>query len=237
VGRVPAADSHAWELTAGDVTAFVVASCREGHAPATTAAQMSALRSLLHFLHLEELVDRPLVGAVPPVSLRQPVGLPKALGPGQAEALVASCDPATRAGPRDRALLTVVYRLALRASEAASLRLDGLDWRHGELVVRGKGNRVERLPLPADVGEALTAYLTGARPEDTGYQEVFPRVRAPHAPLTGGGVSAVVAGAARRAGLGGRTRAHRLRHSAATGMLRGGASLAEVSQACAISTR
>uniref|UniRef100_UPI001EF66F08 tyrosine-type recombinase/integrase n=1 Tax=Frankia sp. CIT1 TaxID=2880974 RepID=UPI001EF66F08 len=156
--RVPDVDGGAWGLSTADVTAFVVSSSRDSHA-VTAASRLSALRCLLRFLHVNALVDQPLVGAVPRVALRRLAGLPKALAPGQPEALLARCDPGTRVGLRDRALLTVVYRLALRASEAAQLRLDDIDWRHGEVVVHGKGDRYERIPLPVDVGEALVAYL------------------------------------------------------------------------------
>jgi site-specific recombinase XerD len=110
------------------------------------------------------------------------------------------------------------------------LSLDDIDWRRGELTVRGKGNRHERLPLPADVGQAVVSYLKAGRPAiaATGRQ-VFTTVRAPYRALTRGSVTGVVASAARRAGLG-RVHAHRLRHTAATGMLRGGGSLVEIGQ-------
>jgi integrase len=117
----------------------------------------------------------------------------------------------------------------LRAGEIAALKLDDIDWRAGEIVVRGKGNRVERLPFPADVGEAVAAWLLHGRPESSEGRTVFVRIRAPHRPLTTGSVSSIVAAAARRAGLG-EIRAHRLRHTAATLMLRAGATLPEIGQ-------
>jgi site-specific recombinase XerD len=120
-------------------------------------------------------------------------------------------------------------RLGLRAGEVRSLRLDDIDWRAGQLVVRGKGNRAERLPLPADVGEAVAAYLRRGRPATAEGRTVFVRVRAPHRPLSSGGVTNAVIAAAERAGLG-RVAAHRLRHTAATQMLRAGAPLPEVGQ-------
>jgi integrase/recombinase XerD len=124
----------------------------------------------------------------------------------------------------------VLVRLGLRASEAAALRLDDIDWRRGEICVRGKGNRHDRLPLPADVGQAIVAYLTAGRPDATaGSREVFIRVRAPQQALTRGAVTQVVARAAQRARLG-TIYAHRLRHTAATGMLRAGGSLSEIGQ-------
>jgi site-specific recombinase XerD len=117
----------------------------------------------------------------------------------------------------------------LRAGEIAALQLDDIDWRAGELMVHGKGNRTERLPLPPDVGDSVAAYLHRARPATATGRTVFVGTRAPHCALTRGAVSQIVAVAADRAGLG-RIRAHLLRHTAATLMLRGGATLPEIGQ-------
>jgi site-specific recombinase XerD len=151
------------QVSAQAVTAFVVA---ERHRRSTASAQVSvtALRSLLRFLFLEGYIDRRLGDAVPAVSV--PKGfLPRGLADKVVKALLASCDTSTKAGKRDLAVLTVLSRLGLRAGEVAGLQLDELDWPHGELVVRGKGQRTERLPMPVDVGEALAAYLTSGRPK------------------------------------------------------------------------
>lgn len=124
----------------------------------------------------------------------------------------------------------MLARLGLRAGEVAALGLDDIDWRAGEITVRGKGSRAERLPLPADAGEAIAGYLRDGRPEPfEGARQVFLRVRAPHRGLTTGGVSQAVFPAGQRAGVG-RVFAHRLRHSAATGMLAAGAPLTEIGQ-------
>jgi integrase/recombinase XerD len=155
--------------------------------------------------------------------------LPKRLEPGQVDALLASCDRSTVIGRRDLAILTVLARLGLRAAEVAAMSLEDIDWRAGELVVRGKGARCERLPLPADVGEAIVGYLHDGRPASALDRSVFVRVRAPHHRLSPGGVTFVVEAAALRAGLG-TIHAHRLRHTAASEMLRAGATLPEVGQ-------
>jgi site-specific recombinase XerD len=140
------------------------------------------------------------------------------------------CDTGTSGGRRDLAMLTLLARLGLRAGEVAALTLDDIDWRAGEITVTGKGRRSERLPLPADAGEAVAAYLRDGRPEPfEDARNVFLRVRAPHCGLTPTGVSQAVFAAGQRAGIEG-VHAHRLRHSAATGMLRAGASLSEVGQ-------
>jgi integrase/recombinase XerD len=139
---------------------------------------------------------------------------------------LASCDRRRAVGRRDYAILLLMARLGLRAGEVAGLELGDLDWRSGEIVVHGKGSREDRLPLPVDVGEALVSYLRG-RPR-TGSRVVFMRVLAPAGPL-GHGVKSVVPTACERAGLP-VVGAHRLRHTAATGMLNAGASLAEIAQ-------
>lgn len=113
----------------------------------------------------------------------------------------------------------------------AGLELEDIDWRQGELVVRGKGARQDRLPLPADVGEAVVAYLADGRPRAE-CRSVFLRVHAPITAMTASNVSEIVRRACRRAGVA-VIGAHRLRHTAATAMLRGGASLAEVGQVLA----
>ena len=215
-------------LSAADVTAFIVATCRH-QARGTAKLTVTALRSLLRFLHLEGVIKWPLAAAVPSVAGWRLAGLPKGLERDQVESLLASCDRRTRMGRRDFAILTLLVRLGLRAGEVAALELDDVDWRSGEITVHGKGNRAERLPLPADVGEALAAYLRRGRPASAEGRRVFVRLRAPHCTLTSTGVTQIVAAAAKRAGLG-KIRAHRLRHTAATQMLRAGASLSEIGQ-------
>jgi integrase/recombinase XerD len=141
-----------------------------------------------------------------------------------------SCDQATVTGRRDLAMLTLLARLGLRAGEVAALALEDIGWRAGEITVRGKGSRAGRLPLLADAGEAIAGYLHGGRPDPfEGARQVFLRARAPHRGLTAAGVSQAVFAAGQRAGTG-PVRAHRLRHSAATGMLRAGAPLTEIGQ-------
>jgi integrase len=141
---------------------------------------------------------------------------------------MASCDRRRGIGRRDYAILVLLIRLGLRAAEVATLRLDDIDWRAGEIVVRGKGRTEERLPLPPDVGAAIAAYLRRGRPRRP-EREVFLRVCAPIRGLAPQGVSEVVRAASERAGLGS-FGAHRLRHTAGTQMLQAGASLPEVAQ-------
>ncbi len=215
-------------LTPADVTAFVVARCPQlnnGVAKLT----VTALRSFLGFLHLDGITERSLVHAVPKVSRRRLAGLPKGLEPDQVRRLLAACDVDTAVGCRDLAILTLLVRLGLRRGEVAGLRLDDIDWRAGTISVRGKGNCHERVPLPPDVGHRMAEYLQHARPADAQGRTVFVRHFAPHHALGASRVSTIVADAAKRADLG-RIHAHRLRHTAATELLRAGASLPEIGQ-------
>ena len=226
-GRVQETDAGVGlgHLTAGEVAAFVVTQSRRR--PKSVKRMVTALRSLLGFLHAEGLIGQPL--AVPSPAGWTQSGLPKALDGDQVTALLASCDPRTRTGRRDLAILTLLARLGLRAGEVAALRLDDIDWRRGEITVRGKGNRHDRLPLPADAGQKIVAYLHDGRPEGAQDRTVFVRAQAPYRALTSNAVTTVVACAGRRADLG-VIGAHRLRHSAATAMLRAGGSLTEIGQ-------
>lgn len=215
-------------LSTADVTTFVVARCtQQSHGAAKLT--VTALRSLLRFLHVDGVIEWPLAAAVPSVARRRLAGLPKGLEPAQVRSLLTSCDRRTRIGRRDFAILITLVRLGLRIGEVAALELDDIDWRAGEIVVHGKGKRAERLPLPTEVGEAVVAYLRRGRPENAEGRTVFVRVRAPHRALSTSGAAQVVLAAAQRAGLA-QIHAHRLRHTVATQLLRAGASLPEIGQ-------
>jgi site-specific recombinase XerD len=194
---------------------------------ANAANLASALRSFLRFLHLEGMVGAPVAQAVPAVANRKGQGLPRALPPATVARLLASCDRRTRLGRRDYAMLMLLARLGLRAGEVASLSLDDIGWRSGELTVHGKGGRDDRLPLPADVGAALAAWLRIRPKAQT--RAVFLRANAPIGAISPRGVAWAVYNACDRSGVP-RAGAHRLRHSLATQMLGAGASLAEVGQ-------
>jgi integrase/recombinase XerD len=197
--------------------------------PGSAKRMVTALRSLLRFLHVEGIVGEPLAAAVPSPAGWALTGVPKPLKPQEVDALLASCDQRKSTGRRDFAILTLLARLGLRVGDVAALRLDDIDWRGGTITVHGKGNRHDALPLPVDVGRAVVGYLTNGRPEGAVERTVFVRAQAPYRSLTPGGVIQVVVFAGQRCGLGLRG-AHRLRHSAATAVLRGGGSLEEVGQ-------
>jgi site-specific recombinase XerD len=221
-------DLELGNLTPADVTAFVVARCPHQNS-GVAKLTITALRSFLGFLHLDGITERSLVAAVPSVARRRLAGLPKGLEPDQVRRLLASCDAHTPVGCRDLAILTLLVRLGLRRGEVAGLRLDDIDWRAGTIIVRGKASRIERMPLPPDVGRRLADYLAQARPANAKGRTVFVRCIAPHHQLGACRVSSIVADAARRADLG-RIHSHRLRHTAAMQMLRAGISLPEIGQ-------
>lgn len=216
------------ELDAATVINFVIRQARGATSVESTKTLVTGLRSLLRFLHIRGLISRPLVGAVPGVAGWRLSGLPKALPHDQVEALLAAADTRTKVGTRDHALLLTLARLGLRGAEAATLQIEHVGWRSGEVIVVGKGSRSERLPLPRDVGEAMAAYAVHARPL-CDCKTLFVTVRAPYRPLSAAAVRQIMARACRQAGLA-RLGPHRLRHSVATNALRAGASLAEVGQ-------
>jgi integrase len=215
------------ELDGQAVSEFVLRESRRSSV-GSAKCMVTRLRALLRFLHVDGEVEQDLAGAVPSVASWRLVSLVKALDDRSVQRLLARCDRRTRVGRRDFAILTLLSRLGLRAGELAALQLQDVDWRAGEVLIRGKGNRQERLPLPADVGEALAGWLERGRPRcDSVF--VFTRLRAPLGGLSAGAVSQIVRRACGRAGLP-MVGAHRLRHTAATEMLRAGGSLTEVGQ-------
>jgi integrase/recombinase XerD len=186
------------------------------------------LRSFLRFLHVEGNLETDLAITVPPVAGWRGTRLPVALTRAQVTALLDSCDRSQAVGLRDFAMLMLLARLGLRAVEVARLELGDIDWRQGELLIRSKGGRLDRLPLPPDVGEALVGYLRNGRPP-TESRLVFITHCAPHRGVGRNAASHAVQRACARVGIPA-ARAHRLRHALATEMLRRGATLPEIGQ-------
>ena len=216
------------ELTSGQVTGFMVRYCAELN-PWSAKGMVVALRSLLGFLHVAGHISTSLVAAVPSVPGWSQSALPRGLDTMKATALLDSCDRDAAKGRRDYAILVLLARLGLRSIEVANLRLDDIDWRGGELIICGKGNQVEPMPLPTDVGDALADYVQHGRPRSPS-RALFLITRAPWNGLTSMGVREVVSTAGKRAGLDGRVGTHRLRHAVACDLLRRGAALTEVAQ-------
>jgi site-specific recombinase XerD len=214
-------------LSGADVVAFLLAES-ERLSVGSVKGRVGELRSLLRFLYLQGLTPRPMAAAVPPVAGWRDTGVPKGIPAGDVQRLLDSCDRGDPVGVRDYAILMLVARLGLRSAEVARLELGDIDWRAGQITLRGKACRQDGMPLPCDVGEALAAYLSQARPA-TPLRQVFLAAKAPMRAIPPGLVSDVTHRSCDRAGLP-RIGAHRLRHALATQMLRRGATIVEVSQ-------
>jgi site-specific recombinase XerD len=213
-------------LTGADVSEFLLEECARvsvGSAKGRTAE----LRSLLRFLYLRRFTDIALADSVPSVAGWRDTEIPATMPPADVQRLLDSCDRSTLGGARNYAIMLLLARLGLRSIEVARLQLEDLDWRAGELVVRGKARRYDRLPLPADVGEALADYLS-LRGKRTS-RHAFLTVKAPTRPIRADLVGDVVQRACVHAGIA-HVGAHRLRHTFASELLRHGASIVDISQ-------
>lgn len=197
------------------------------HRIARAKTVVVAVRAFLRFLGATGRCPPGTAHAIPGFASWQLSSVPRFIAAEDVERVIASC-PADGNGPRDRAVILLLARLGLRASEAAALKFADIDWRNGRLAVSGKGRRQEWLPLPQDVGAAILAYLRHHRPPLRA-PEAFISGLAPIHPLTRAAVTHIVRAALHRAGIKAPINgAHVLRHSAATAMLRQGASLAGV---------
>jgi site-specific recombinase XerD len=220
----------AWEsLTAKEIAEFVTVRAT-GQRPRSLQVGINALRALLRWMSAEGQVPAGLAESIGPVAAPAMTSVPKALAGNQIADLFAGLPPDGPVRLRNEAMLLLLWRMGLRAGEVAVLRLDDIDWRNGVILVRGKGDRHEQMPLPADVGESLAAYVKHGRPTRGGNRHVFLGLDAPHRPIGTACVSSVVARAAAGAGIDGPVHAHRLRHTAACRVLTGGGGLVEAGQ-------
>lgn len=218
-------------LAADDIIRFVQADAARLHHPKRAQVMTTALRSFLQYGRYRGDIVADLPACVPTVANWSMAGIPKTISPSQVQSLLAGCDRQSAVGHRDYAMLLLISRLGLRAGEVVELTLDDLDWIEGTVSIRGPAQRVDRLPLPSDVGAALADYLRHGRPACTA-RNVFIQIRAPRRALLGpSAVSCVVRRALQRAGIDSPSKgAHLLRHSLATQMLGGGASLSEIAE-------
>jgi integrase/recombinase XerD len=215
------------DLTSADVNAYLL-DVSSRLVVESAKREAADLRALLRFLYLDGILDTDLGGAMPPIAAWRGTRLPPTLGAAAVAAMLQSCDRSTTSGRRDYAILSLLARLGLRSGEVAALQLGDLDWRAGEILVRGKARRQDRLPLPVEVGEAIVAYLEDGR-QPCACRQVILTLYAPPRPIQPSSITNVVYRACRRAGLA-RLGAHRLRHALATEMLRQGGSLIEIAQ-------
>ena len=217
-------------LRAADVVSFVQLRARHLHL-AHAKLMTTALRSFLRYVRYRGDIALDLASAVPVVANWSMQSIPRAISAEQTRQLLASIDRRTAVGSRDYAILLLLARLGLRASEVAFLELDDIDWRSGQLSVRGKGGHRNELPLPADAGKAIATYLQHGRPHSNS-RRVFLRVEAPITGFRGSnGIITLVRHSLQRAGIDAPTMgAHQFRHGLATQMLSHGASLSEIGE-------
>jgi integrase/recombinase XerD len=217
-------------LCAGDVVRFVQHQAPRLHRKRAKLLT-TALRSFLHYARARGDITRDLAAAVPTVAAWAMPAIPRAIPAASVRQLLASISRRTAKGRRDYAILLLLARLGLRSSEVVGLELEDIAWEAGQVSVRGKGGRRTALPLPAEGGAAIAAYLRHGRPRSTS-RRVFLRARAPIRGFLGQrAIGSLVRQALARAGVSAPTRgAHQFRHALATQRLRHGASLAEIGE-------
>ena len=218
------------EIKASDISDFILRHCP---AVSLRTAQWitTALRSFFRFLFQKGSIGTDLAASVLGVAHWEQATLPKYISSDQVQRVLRACDRRTSIGRRDYAILLLLARLGLRAGEVVALRLEDINWRTGEILVRGKGLRQDRMPLPEDVGKALASYLQRDRPA-CHTRRLFVCMKAPHRGLAATGtLPTIVRCAIERAKLNPPSKgAHLLRHSLATSMLRSGATMREIGE-------
>jgi site-specific recombinase XerD len=218
------------QLCASDVARFVQRQASHLHRKRAKLLT-TALRSFFRYARYLGRTKLDLAAAVPAVADWSMSSIPRAIATEQVRELLDSINRHTAMGRRDYAILLLLARLGLRSGEVASLELDNIDWNTGQLSVRGKSGQRSELPLPAEVGEAIAAYLQHGRPQSTS-RRVFLRAKAPIGGFRGAsGVGSIVRHRLQRAGVNAPTLgAHQFRHGLATQMLRQGASLDDIGE-------
>lgn len=227
---VEALGSDSKAYTAKAIREFILNRAKP-HSTHRAQAIAVASRSFLRFLSIQGKCSSDLVYAVPTFPSYKLQKTPRFLEPEVLKQVEEICNLQDENGLRDRAVILLLTRLGLRASDVANLKLQDIDWNNGRLLVSGKSRRQEWLPLPQEVGDAIIDYLKKGRPK-LKITQIFTKVDAPIGPLTRASVTHIVRSAFRRAGVKPPVNgngAHTLRHSAATAMLRNGVSLSGVS--------
>jgi site-specific recombinase XerD len=215
-------DPSKWN--AAGIRQFILAQSQRTGISRTKQA-VTAVRGLLRYLAIMGRCSPDLVAAPPTVANWRLSSLPVFIARTDVQRIIDGCNASTPAGRRDRAMLLLMARLGLRASDVACLRFKDIDWDAATVAVAGKSRRSSRLPLPQDVGDAILAWLHDGRPDHHG-DHVFLRIYAPMGPVDASSVSVAAARAAARAGVAlPRAGSHVLRHSAAVGLLDDGMSL------------
>jgi site-specific recombinase XerD len=215
------------KLRATDITRFVQCHVHD-HSRGRSGVMVAALRAFLRHLRHRGEITTDLAACVPTVANWSYATVPKFLKVGQVDQVLKHCDRRRVTQRRDYAILLLLARLGLRAGEVVALTLDDIDWKEGNLTLRGKGGRETKLPLPVEVGEAVASYLQNGRPHCVS-RRLFIHQRAPRVGFTNAAISKLVMRALARARVDSpRKGAHLFRHTLATEMLRQGASLTEI---------
>ena len=227
----PAGANDLGRISQEDVTRYIERHARDQSASSGKAMCWS-LRAFLRYLHHKGLNPLALAGCVPSIRRWKLASLPTYLSAAQVQKVLDGCDRATALGRRDYAILMMLAKLGMRAGEVATLTLDDIDWRSGEMLIRAKGRQRARMPIPPDVGAAVVAYLRDGRPKSS-CRRLFLRTLAPHVGFASGcAITMIAKTALDRAGIHGYAHqgAHIFRHSLATELLRSGATLSEIGQ-------
>ena len=227
----PGGVSDLGKISQADVTRYIERHARDWSA-GSGKAMCWALRSFLRYLHHKGLNPLALADCVPSIRRWKLANLPTYLSAAQVQTVLDGCDRATALGRRDYAILMILAKLGMRAGEVASLTLDDVDWRSGEMLIRAKGRQQAKMPIPPDVSAAVVVYLRDGRPKSS-CRRLFLRTPAPHVGFASGCAITMIAKAALdRAGIHGYAHhgAHLFRHSLATELLRSGATLSQIGQ-------
>lgn len=217
------------DLRASDIVYFIQHQALPEHRSRSKQIA-AAMRAFLHYVFQAGAVDMDLSPAIPRVPNWRMTAIPRAIAPDQVRRALASCDRRTAMGRRDYAILLLLSRLGLRSTEVISLKLDDIDWKMGTLTVNGKGRRVDRLPLPADIGRAIVTYLQHGRPKSSS-RHLFLRAVAPFSGFRGpASLTSLIVRVLRRANVRDSPSkgTHQFRFGLASEMLRRGASISEI---------
>jgi len=136
----PAGTNDLAKIRHEHVTCYIERHARDWSA-ATGKAMCWSLRGFLRYLHYRGLNPLALAGSVPSIRRWKLSSLPTYLSAAQVQNVLDGCNRTTALGRRDYAILMMLAKIGLRADEVATLTLDDIDWRAGELVVRAKGRR------------------------------------------------------------------------------------------------
>jgi integrase/recombinase XerD len=220
-------------ITPDDIVRFLQHLTTRRRSPLRDRTPPTHLRNFFRYLFKAGKTPVNLAAGVPNIRRCYGARLPRYLASEQVEMLLVAVRSGSPAKVRRRnyAMVLLLARLALRAPEVIAMQLDDIDWRAGEIIVRGKGQRHDRLPLQPDVGEALAEYIRFER-SPTASRVLFVTSRAPYPPFEDSQVmNAILKDAFARTGLKPPTPyvgSHVLRHSLASHMARQGASLEEI---------